>query len=180
MISHKTTTDNLREIQDVALIDTESAVKLREGQAIRGWQVGNVLWRSPEAQTGVAVGMASDIWSFGATALCGITKRVMFAYNESDEKILPEVQVLRKMISYFGPLSQGLLDHIGDSLWGQILLGLDSTFDKENPRKPFELWLNMEQFKPGDKEFFLRVMKLDPLERPSAEELLRDPWFYTP
>jgi serine/threonine protein kinase len=28
-----------------------------------------------------------------------------------------------------------------------------------------------------DKEFVLRIMKLDPRDRPSAEELLEDKWF---
>lgn len=66
MVSYKTLDEDVREIESVALIDMECAVKLKEGQAIYG-QVGNVLWRSPEAQAGICVGKPSDIWSFGAT-----------------------------------------------------------------------------------------------------------------
>ncbi len=66
MVSYKTLNDGIREIESVALIDTEDAAKLKETQAIYN-QVGNVLWRSPEGQAGVCVEKPTDIWSFGAT-----------------------------------------------------------------------------------------------------------------
>lgn len=49
----------------VNLADPESAAKLEEGHAITGIQVGNVMWRSPEAQAGIRIGKASDVFSFG-------------------------------------------------------------------------------------------------------------------
>lgn len=66
MISYTTKPDGVREICSVSLIDTEEAAKVKKGEA--AWfQVGNVLWRSPEAQAGVRVAKPSDIWSFGVT-----------------------------------------------------------------------------------------------------------------
>ena len=56
----------MREIHEVTLSDTEDAARAEKGESIFA-QVGNVLWRSPEAQTGTRVGKASDIWSFGVT-----------------------------------------------------------------------------------------------------------------
>ncbi|KAL8727174.1 MAG: hypothetical protein Q9166_006211 [cf. Caloplaca sp. 2 TL-2023] len=179
MVSYKTTENAVREVESVVLADTESAAKLNERQAIYT-QVGNVLWRSPEAQTGICVSKPSDIWSFGATALYGITKMVVFAYDELEEGVLPEVEVLSNQLSYFGPLTRGLLDLVGDSPWRQVLLNLNNSFDKDYPALPFSMWKDIDGLEPGDKEFFLRIMKLDPDERPSAEELLEDPWFSCP
>lgn len=64
MISYTSGPDGTRNIYGVSLSDTEEAAKVGTGEAIFA-QVGNVLWRSPEAQTGTRVGKASDVWSFG-------------------------------------------------------------------------------------------------------------------
>ncbi|KAL8860946.1 MAG: hypothetical protein Q9178_002701 [Gyalolechia marmorata] len=181
MVSYKTLNDGTREIESVALIDTEDAAKLKETQAIYN-QVGNVLWRSPEAQAGICVQNSTDIWSFGATALYGITRRVVFAYDDLEEGVLPEVAVVENQLSYFGPLTKGLFDlmETRDSVWGSVFLNLMDSFDDENPPKPFALWKGIDEFLPGDKEFFLRIMKLTPADRPTAEKLLEDPWFSLP
>ncbi|MCJ1424646.1 hypothetical protein MMC29_002534 [Sticta canariensis] len=113
--------DGARNIHGVSLSDTEKAAKVESGKAIFA-QVSNVLWRSPEAQTGTRMGKASDVWSFGVTvstsllstslplkfeitlttslqlsqAVYGITRMVIFAYDKLDEDVLPEVEVLKQ------------------------------------------------------------------------------------
>lgn len=52
-------------IEMVNLADPESAAKVEDGAHITGTQVGNVMWRSPEAQAGIGIGKASDVFSFG-------------------------------------------------------------------------------------------------------------------
>jgi len=66
LISYRRGPEGVREIDRVAIADTEDAAKVKKDEGIFV-QVGNVLWRSPEAQIGIRVGKASDIWSFGAT-----------------------------------------------------------------------------------------------------------------
>jgi hypothetical protein len=44
--------------------DVDNAVVLEAGQVIP-CQVGNVSWRSPEAQLGVSVKASTDVFSFG-------------------------------------------------------------------------------------------------------------------
>ena len=66
LISYTRNLDGIKEIREVTLSDTEDAAKVKNGEGIFT-QIGNVLWRSPEAQTGTRVGKASDIWSFGVT-----------------------------------------------------------------------------------------------------------------
>lgn len=105
---------------------------------------------------------------------------VIFAYDDLEEGVLPEVEVLSNMLSYFGPLPWGLIEHIKEATWCQVLTGLDESFDKETPRKPFSLWRDIEELNPGDKEFLGRILNLDPSLRPSAEELLNDQWFHSP
>ena len=68
MISYTSRPGGVREINGVCLSNTEDAAKVKQEEGIFT-QVGNVLWRSPEAQTGTRVGKASDIWSFGATVI---------------------------------------------------------------------------------------------------------------
>ena len=66
MISFTPTPESDRHIDRVTLIDTEDASKLENGQGVYR-EVGNRLWRSPEAHAATNVGKASDIWSFGLT-----------------------------------------------------------------------------------------------------------------
>ena len=113
-------------------------------------------------------------------AIYGITKMAIFAYDELEDGVLPEVEVLSNMLSYFGPLPLGLIEHIRDSPCCHVLIGLDQSFDINTPRNPFFLWRDIEGFEPGDKEFFGRILNLDPGLRPPAEELLNDQWFHSP
>lgn len=48
MISYTSRPDGVREIDGVCLSDTEDAARVKKGEGIFV-QVGNVLWRSPEA-----------------------------------------------------------------------------------------------------------------------------------
>lgn len=43
--------------------------------------------------------------------------------------------------------------------------------------RPFK-YLEDEELLEEDKEFFLKFMKLDPRDRPTAKELLEDEWFW--
>jgi serine/threonine protein kinase len=55
-------------VTDVALDDFDIACKLEDGYAFQTpHAIGNVMWRSPEGQTGTGVTKASDVFSFGLT-----------------------------------------------------------------------------------------------------------------
>ena len=105
---------------------------------------------------------------------------VIFAYDKLEEGVSPEAAVLSNMLSYFGPLSPGLIEHLKDSPWCDVLTILDQSFDESTPRKPFSLWRDIQGLEANDKEFFERIIRLDPGLRPSAEELLEDKWFFSP
>ena len=56
--------DNLV-VKSVELADLEDAVYVPPGSDIIGKQVGNLMWRSPEAHASARVNKYSDIFSFG-------------------------------------------------------------------------------------------------------------------
>ena len=52
-------------VEQVQLADIEDAAYVPEGSVIKGRQVGNWMWRSPEAHASAAVHTPSDMFSFG-------------------------------------------------------------------------------------------------------------------
>lgn len=52
-------------IKQVKLADIEDAVSVAPNSDIVGVQVGNLMWRSPEAHTQARVNKPSDVFSFG-------------------------------------------------------------------------------------------------------------------
>jgi hypothetical protein len=53
------------DVEQVQLVDLEDTVHLPPGKAVVGSQVGNWMWRSPEAHAEGPVEKPSDIFSFG-------------------------------------------------------------------------------------------------------------------
>ena len=101
-----------------------------------------------------------------------------------DEKALPEgevalVHILERQISYFADLESfdGLLRHLGDSPWCQVLETLRDGFDEENPREPFVRW-NMEPLDSDFKDLIGGLTNFDPAKRLTAGETLSHTWFH--
>jgi serine/threonine protein kinase len=51
-------------IERVILTDLDCALKLK-GEKLLNHRMGNVMWRSPEGQTGKGIGKPSEVFSFG-------------------------------------------------------------------------------------------------------------------
>lgn len=68
VVEYSMDTGDQARIERVNMADLESAGKVEDGEHITGTQVGNVMWRSPEAQAGIGIGKASDVFSFGIVA----------------------------------------------------------------------------------------------------------------
>ena len=94
--------------------------------------------------------------------------------------VLPEIEVLERMISYFGPVPLGLLQHVNDEDWCLAMMQLNSGFNKDNPAKLFSLW-NEQGFPNLDsnfKKFVGKMTDLDPAKRATVDELLGNPWWH--
>lgn len=93
---------------------------------------------------------------------------------KADDPEFP-AHVLMEQARYFGPFPlrfKELLDEESES----VLAAIHVLIEQQGTRKPFSL-VRDEEVLPEDKEFLCDVMKLDPLERPTARELLQHRWF---
>jgi hypothetical protein len=74
---------------------------------------------------------------------------------------------------FFGPWPEAFMQRVGE----EIAEGLRAISIGEENRRPFKYFTVGGRIAPADVEFVYKIMKLDPLERPTAEQLLEDPWF---
>jgi hypothetical protein len=64
MIDRSTINEGQLEIERVALSDLDCSLEL-ESEKLLNARIGNVMWRSPEAQIGKGIGKPSDVFSYG-------------------------------------------------------------------------------------------------------------------
>jgi len=145
------------------IADIDNAVHLSEGQAIYA-TVGNVYWRSPEAQVGVGISKPTDVFSFGLVVSSFSTCTRLYTPNVSfnsiriqcihvmlrinilgfiQEELQPDVdtgpQVMDRMIRYFGLVPDTLFNDIPNQ-WRQILQILNDSYSNEESFEPFSDW----------------------------------------
>lgn len=84
--------------------------------------------------------------------------------------------VLIKQIAHFGPVPFSYYDFLpkGDEKW-EVLADATQYIVDNQKWKPFALAVDKE-LSVEDRTFICRIMTLDPRERPTAKELLQDPW----
>jgi serine/threonine protein kinase len=145
--------------------------------AKEGHVIGAAFTRSPEATFQLPWGTATDIWSFGTAMLSLVFGGGYHLFNPRIEKVEPgsdeyEFTVLKRMHRFFGPYPQSYQD-FQDECTMTIINFINS---QGPPAKPFHR-VGPREVPPADMEFLLKIMKLDPRDRPTAEELLSDVWF---
>jgi hypothetical protein len=52
----------------------------------------------------------------------------------------PEHVILYKILSMLGPLPPGLITHVSDEHWGELLTVLSNVAADEDPSKHFQQW----------------------------------------
>lgn len=83
-----------------------------------------------------------------------------------------EITVLKRMYNSLGPFPPSLADIIDPDAFEVI-----HFFNQQGPpQKPLQRWTEKE-IPPADNEFIRRILKLDPRDRPTVEEILQDEWF---
>jgi serine/threonine protein kinase len=84
--------------------------------------------------------------------------------------------VLEHQISYFADQEglAGFLEHLGDSPWVNIFQVIRDGFGKENPRRPFTLWGDVEA---DFKDLIAGLTNFDPKKRITAHDALAHKWF---
>lgn len=85
-----------------------------------------------------------------------------------------ELKILMRHHLFFGPFPLSYKEIADNETLG--ILAFVNNGVKAEDRKPFR-FVSDGEITDEDKEFLLRIMKLDPRDRPSAKELLQDKWF---
>ncbi|PYI08823.1 serine/threonine protein kinase [Aspergillus sclerotiicarbonarius CBS 121057] len=161
---------------DVQLADLESTVHTESRFCINRDEIGTPIWRSPEAQLGLQWGPPTDIWSFGTMVISLIWGDNFFIFKpdvpRSSEEY--ELKILAKYHTYFGPFPSSYSD-LADKETLEILSWIQSVIPPTT-MKPFSR-ASRREISEEDKNFILKIMKLDPRDRPTANETLGDEWF---
>lgn len=150
-------------------------------------------------------GTPTDIWSFGTTVrdpklhLCACLLHWLFLLMllqlisliwglgwhifkpdpkdaDPDDETYPN-HVLIKQISYFGPVPLTYFDFLpkDDERWEFIGDATQYIIIDNKKWKPFAMAEDKE-LSEEDRTFLCKIIKLDPRDRPTAKELLQDPW----
>ncbi|KAE8330980.1 kinase-like domain-containing protein [Aspergillus sergii] len=148
---------------DVQLADCGNTVPADSAYAKDGDLIGAPIWRSPEAQLRIGWGTQTDIWSFGALLITLLSADNFFLFNPDvpADHDKYELKILQRQCQFFGPFP----------------LTYREICPQETKKKPFSR-ISEQEMSEEDKEFILKIMKLDPRDRPSAAKLLQDEWFF--
>ncbi|QSS48758.1 serine/threonine protein kinase [Histoplasma capsulatum var. duboisii H88] len=141
-----------------------------------GVMIGAPIWRSPEAHLQIGWSTATDIWSFGALILALIYGDNFFIFCpdvsfDHEEYLL---RILTRQCSFFGPFPLSYQEIAGEETLA-ILAYIHESLPPEK-QKPFRR-ISAKEVSAEDRDFLLKVMKMDPRDRPTAAELLEDDWF---
>ncbi|KUL81690.1 hypothetical protein ZTR_09993 [Talaromyces verruculosus] len=165
-------------INRVQLGDLEDAAYIPPGSHMIGKQAGNWMWRSPEAHASGPVNKPSDIFSFALVCIYAMHRRVIFAVgdDELEDGVDRLAIVIERQISYFADLAglDGFFKYLGDNPWVRIFEVTRDGFNKENPRKPFTLWKDVDE---DFKSLISAMTNFDPEKRITAREALKHKWF---
>lgn len=149
-----------------------------------------VLWErgklDPRPTSALLLGRGTPLVSLQITANSPLVKMISLIYggdyhmfnpaNEDvaiDDDLYPFV-TLRRMYRVFGPFPQTFEEFAGKN--PDLLTIINVLHESGPPEKPFHRISRME-VSPADKDFLLKIMKLDPRDRPTARQLLEDEWF---
>ncbi|SMR53031.1 unnamed protein product [Zymoseptoria tritici ST99CH_1E4] len=167
---------NSKQVTEVQLADFESTVAENSQHAIDGDATGTAIFRSPEAHLQMSWSTPTDIWSFGATLISLLYGGGfhIFSPGVPVEDDVYDLKILMKHHQCFGPFPISY-DEIADEGRLGVLMWIMENTPKES-LKPFAR-TTIREICEEDKKFVLRIMKLDPRDRPTVGQLLEDEWF---
>lgn len=101
----------------------------------------------------------------------------MFNPANEDVSIDDEIYAFiipKRMYRVFGPFPQTYEDFAEKN--PNLLTVVNIIHEYGPPERPFNR-ISPVEVSPADKKFLLKIMKLDPRDRPTAQQLLDDEWF---
>jgi len=180
---------------EVQLGDLGSCVPVDSSWATSGTLVGAPMWTSPEILMEIPWNTAADIWSFGAMVRCHCPtlkschltlQLINLIYGGDFNIFLPKdksitreqeeylLEVIKQQYRFFGPFPASFEQIASPETIGSILRLMEMIpMDKLTPFA----WVSEKEVCKKDKDFILKIMKMDWRDRPSAKELLEDEWW---
>ncbi|KAH6652995.1 kinase-like domain-containing protein [Truncatella angustata] len=165
-------------VDRVQLSDLEDATHIPPAQALRGLQVGNHWWRSPEAHVKGAINKPTDIFSFAIVSIFLLLRRVIFWMDLPQSTDL-SFAILEKQISHFAEWEDfdDFLNYLGRGHpWHQKFTKMAGSFGESNPRRPFTMWKS-DMLDADFKDLIRQMTNFDPRKRITAQQALEHPWF---
>ena len=105
----------------------------------------------------------------------GLTGARMFSPPEVNEKNeMYPVTILTLQCAYFGPFPDKFVE-LSDAISMKDLDGIEGLVNQRGGRKKYRNTL-VTNFSTETVSFLDQLMKLDPRDRPSPQELLQDQW----
>ncbi|RMZ84648.1 hypothetical protein DV737_g1232, partial [Chaetothyriales sp. CBS 132003] len=166
-----------RRFSEVQLADCGGVVSVNSEFAKDGVLTGTSLFRAPEVHLEMPWGTAADIWSFGVTLInliWGLDFHIFEPADVEEGDEMYDTQIVINQHQWFGPFPISCKE-IADKDTQEAIVGIMSMVPPEK-LKPFQ-YVGEREISGADKVFVLKIMKLDPRDRPSAAEPLRDDWF---
>ncbi|CCF43175.1 serine/threonine protein kinase, partial [Colletotrichum higginsianum] len=119
-------------------------------------------------------GTLTDVWSFGNAILSLVHGGGYHHFDPGWEGIKPddqdyELTVLKRMYHSVGPFPPSIAD-IVDADTFEVVHFLNR---QGPPQRPLQRWAT-EQLPQADSQFMRRILKLDPRDRPTVEQILQD------
>ncbi|KAI1361455.1 serine/threonine protein kinase [Xylaria arbuscula] len=166
-----------RRFSEIQLGDFGGVVSQDSSFAREGHIIGAAFTRSPEAMLQLSWGTSTDVWSFGNAILSLVHGGGYHHFDPGWEGFKPEDQdyeitVLKRMYSSVGPFPPSMAEIIGPDTF-EVIHFLNQ---QGPPQRPLQRW-STKELPPADNEFIRRILKLDPRDRPTVEEILQDEWF---
>lgn len=195
LVDWESDSEGNKTVTNVALGDFDIACKLKEGETrLTPHAVGNAMWRSPEAQTGIST-RASDVYSLGLVVRASrLAKQPPSSDHESQyiytlgagellvlrnyqdlvkAGITPEQEIITKHFCYFGPVPESLYQQIRDENWRTALRSASEMAEaevKERPILRFRLW--GQELGDSAMELLSGMTNLDPKARLTMDQVL--------
>ncbi|KAM6511930.1 hypothetical protein FALCPG4_016917 [Fusarium falciforme] len=150
--------------------------EVRLGAGPHAGDIMPIMYRAPETLLYIQWSYPVDIWSAGLTAWDLLEGRTLFSARKEDGSFSDGVHLSEFIAALSSPPAQLLHRHRMRALeyWNE-----DYKWDEFVPI-PKEKTLEVSETKLKDKTKFLafirRALTWDPNDRPTAKELLQDPW----
>lgn len=143
-----------------------------------GHIIGATIFRSPEAMLNLRWGPPTDIWSLGTTLISltfGHWWHIFAPKDEEPDQPDYPFWVLAEQVKRFGPVPLSYKEIASEERL-ELLAGVINYVVAAKLHLPFSR-SGDEELAEADRDFIVKMMKLDPRDRPTAKELLEDDWF---